>query len=167
MKRNVKCICTVLALCLLFSFTGCVTKPYMPLSKVPDAQELGIINAQFESRDKLGVGVVGVLGITAAAFGGYTMGTGLGPSGSGKQVGVGALIAAGGFGLGALQDFVINAPKRKRLFLAAQEALLTAARQEYSEEVDVREIRVRYVQRSGRNHIYEATGIVVENEIFF
>lgn len=160
MKRSLFSV--VLAVCLLCSFTSCATS-YMPISKVPDAQELGNISATFETKEKIRIGVLGVMGIGLSGAGGYMIGASINSPERKKAAATGALVAGTGIGLAIIQDLVFNAPKRSRINKAAREALITAARQRYSEDIDVREIKVIYIQPSGRLHSYSATGIVIQN----
>ncbi|MDR0474989.1 MAG: hypothetical protein LBH43_15110 [Treponema sp.] len=159
----------VLAVTLLFGFTSCATpatpaKAYMPISQVPNPQELAQITKSFEINEKVGIGFLGGTGIAVATVGGYMIGNPT-PGNEDKALLIGGLTAGAGLGLALIQDFVINAGKARRINMAAREALLTAARQRHTEEdIDVVNISVEYVQRSGNTHLYNATGIVIKKE---
>jgi len=154
-------IYVVLAIILLFGFTSCATT-YMPLSQVPDAQELGPITASFEKNIILGSNFVGTVGIGLAGGGGALLGIGI-VTLSPPLLAVGGIAAGAGLGV-ALIGELIEAPKRKIVNEAAREALLTAARSKYTEDIDVRDIRVTYVRPSGSTHLYNATGVVIKKE---
>ena len=160
----------VLSVSLLFAFASCVTtatpdKTYMPISQVPNPQEIAQITTSFEINKKLNIGFLGVSGITAGTVGCYIMAN---PSSGNedKALLIGALTAGAGLGFALIQDFVINAGKARKINMAAREALLTFARQKYSgEDIDVVNLSVEYVRKSsGKNHIYNATGIVIKKE---
>ena len=165
MKRNINYV--VLSVILLLSLTGCATTTYMPLSKIPNAEVLGSIETDFESRNKVGMGALSYVGIGFAAVGGYFTGRGLSREPSDKYR-EGDFIVAGGFTGGAiilvLADALVNTGKNARINTAAREALLTVANEKYSEEeIDIREIQVTYVRALGRrNYLYNASGTVIK-----
>jgi hypothetical protein len=136
----------------------------MPISKVPNPQEIAQITTSFEINQKISIGFFGGAGITAAAVGSYMMAN---PADGHEDAALlmGALTTAGGFCLALIQDLVINEGKAKKINMAAREALLTAAKQKHTEEeIDVVNISVSYVQASGKTHLYNATGIIIRKE---
>jgi len=166
-----------LAMILLFSFSSCSTT-YMPLSQVPNAQELGSVSTSFETNVKTGMGFLGGAGMVVGGAGGYLIGSSIVSffydgdnlkipsisSDSKVQLATGGALVGAGFGLALVQDLVINLPKRAIINKAAKEALLAAASQSYSEDIDVRDIQYTYVQKSGTTHGYNATGVVIKKE---
>jgi hypothetical protein len=138
----------------------------MPLSQVPSAEVLESITADFESKDKIGMGALSYTGIGLAAVGGRFTGRGLARDSSdeyrrGNFV-VGAGLAGGALAL-ILIDGLINTRKNARINDAAREALLTAASERYSEEdIDIRDILFTYVRALGGGaHLYSASGTII------
>jgi len=164
MKKNL--ISIVLTVCLLFSLANCTTatpaKTHMPLSQVPDPQMLSQITTSFETSDKINIGFLGVLSIITVSVGCYMMAN-PGPGYEKEALTIGAITSGAGLGMALIQGFGINSAKAQRINTAARESLLTAAKQRYPEEdIDVRNVSVEYVQRSGQNHLYNASGIIIK-----
>jgi len=159
MKRSL--VCVALGMGLLLVFAGCATA-YMPLSAVPDAQELGQISTSFQTDE----GVIG--------YGGFLYMASLGLAGGGGAlmvagitarepavIGVGGGAAAVGVASGFVLDLV-NRPRVARANAASREALLTAARQNHPDEnVDVRDVRFTRVRTAQGLYTINATGVVI------
>jgi len=163
MKESISYV--VLSVILLLSFTCCATT-YMPLSQVPNAQILGSIAANFESRDKVGMGVLSYTGIGLAAAGGFFSGRGLSRDSSDEyrkgDLILGSALAGGALTL-VLIEGLVNKRKSTRLNTAAREALLTAANEKYFEEdVDIRDIQFTHIRVLGGTHFYNASGTVIK-----
>ena len=120
-KKSHLCVFVIV---LLFSFTGCATT-YMPLSKVPNAQELGTIATNFEIDTKVGTGFLAGAAFGAAGLGGLLMGSSFSsievlskdPSSSFNtdQFLVGASIAGVGLAGGLVSTLVFDAPKERKI----------------------------------------------------
>jgi len=160
MRKNLFFV--VLAMTLLFCFSGCATTAYMPLSQIQDPRDLGHITARFETNERIGIGFWGGTGLVLAGIGGYMLGAGIG-SGNSEPMMIGGAMIGGGLGLAIIQDFLINRPRVSRINASAREALLIAARQVHQiEDVDVRDIRWTLIQSTRRVHLYEASGVVIQ-----
>ena len=137
--------------------TGCAT--YMPLSKVPNALVLGEVSASFENNLKSGTNYVGNAGVAIASVGGGLLGVGIGTF-SLPLLAAGGIAAGTGLGLTLIGE-IIEVPKRKIINEAARESLVATARQNFNEDIDVREIRYKYVRSQGKTHFYDATGVAI------
>jgi hypothetical protein len=133
----------------------------MPISQVPNPQEIEQITTSFEINEKTGIGFLGVIGIGGAVVGSYIMANPT-PGNENKALLIGALTVGSGLGFALIQDLVINAGKVRKINMAARDSLITAAKKRYpEEEIDVRNVSVEYVQKSGKTHLYNATGIII------
>jgi len=159
---------TVLALCLLFSLTGCAAtatpkKTYMPISQIPNPQVIGQIRTSFEIDEKLSIGFLGGLGLGVVAVGSYMVAN-PNPGYEKEAFRMGSITIGAGIGFALIQD-IINMGKAQRINKAARDALLEAAKQRYPEEdVEIRDVSVEYVQPSDKTHLYHTSGIVIKKE---
>jgi len=135
---------------MVILFFSCATKPYMPLSDVPNAKVIGELEVKFVS--SYGLSTMNPNSNELARQSGRAIGSG--NSGTARA---GAIGAAFLLGAAAIKD-IGNAVKRRQINEAAYAALLDEARKRYTENIDIRNVTFSFIQYNMETGQYEYNG---------